>query len=134
MIESRVGSAVNVSSDTAFSRSHWSGVTSTSDFHDLDDEANYSVEANLEHFQQLWNHPRWGRFVKVFSDDFVIGKKIAEGGQADFYEFGRGYLVKVSREVMPSNHFNNNGPKLWLQNFLLRPFYVLSSWWIDAER
>lgn len=46
--------------------------------------------SNVEVFRSLQSHPKWGGFFQTFGEhglgEVVMGKKFAEGGQAEFYD------------------------------------------------
>jgi len=91
MIENRSRFTSDVEFEIEYSKVHWSEV-------DLTPTVENFGELNCAYFLALKEkyylmEPSINFFME--RDDIVIGKKIGEGGQAEIYEVGEDYVVKI---------------------------------------
>lgn len=118
--------------EIASSKSHWTDLES-------DEEAECSPEDNLKYFQSLQLQYEWAFNDPAHFDrhNLVVGKKIAEGGQAEIYEVkvqGNAvrYVVKVFKKGYSVRSLHRQWPPELLAQWkrpdfirLLHPFFQI---------
>ncbi|KAG0597962.1 hypothetical protein M758_12G033600 [Ceratodon purpureus] len=66
------------------SRIHWSEVLTETGPASVEESASDQIRSNRQVFERL--KEQWGAFFWDYGDRLVVGRKIAEGGQAEIYE------------------------------------------------
>lgn len=112
MIESRSEFYTAAEFEIASSKSHWTQLDSD------DDDVQYSPEDDLKHFESLKKDYRWDSDEHNFDEhNLVVGKKIAEGGQAEIFEAESDmnreerFVVKVFKQGYPLRALQRQWPQ-----------------------
>lgn len=117
MLHSKSGFSSEIDFEIERSKDHWS---------ELDPAySTDSAKTNRVVFEDLKKHPEWGTFFKDFGKKLVLGRKIAEGGQAEIYEaalhgedgtIDDGWVLKVFKEGSFLRDLQNQWPPGFLQS------------------
>ena len=115
MMQARGEYATDVEFEIEASKDHWSHLESASDTEEV-------KETNLEAFRRL--QKEWGGFFYDFGDRLKVGRKIAEGGQAEIFEahmeYPNGNKVEYALKVFKEAFFLRDLEKQWPQGMLQR--------------
>ncbi|KAG0558741.1 hypothetical protein KC19_10G050200 [Ceratodon purpureus] len=129
------GPSMSVEEQIEKSKSHWSLLTDYSS----DEDGEVAEVSNVQEFRALQMHPIWGGFFHTFGYEFdngrfvrvgelVMGKKFAEGGQAEIYDVqitwnnpkddskGLEWVLKVFRKGTFLKHLKSKLPEGLLQH------------------
>lgn len=108
----------NIDKQIEQSKSHWSEVVQSNKDEKM---------SNQEVFKDLQKHPEWGGFFHLFEKgELEIGKKFAEGGQAELYE------LKITWNDQNRRRYYLENPCAWvLKVYKLDGMCLqdLQSWW-----
>jgi len=158
MMRSKSQFSSAVQHEIEHSRVHWSEVSGLSDFSEDNNDYEEVIRENEEVFTELmnnpqWKHLEWGKFFLRLPPIWKLGRKIAEGKQAEIFEvmqfddtvdplmlfkvFKRGSRLLDLKKQWPCGIFSREVGCIVIYGLMLedgRFAFVMNKCWCDLRR